>query len=547
MGAKNCPETPRQRMIAMMYLVLTAMLALNVSKDILQAFTVVNDSIVETNRIFKAKVDGNYKTFEQAYAISPGKVKENYDKALEVKKEADILVAFIEQIKWEIIGAVEGKTADEVKAMEEAALKEGKSFLQGIDGKDNFDIPHRYLFGDSDKGESGTKVGELKDKIVAFKKKMTDILGPKYAQNVNLGLDVEKDFPTVSGEGTANWQVTNFYHTILAADVVILNKTILEVRNAEADVVSQLYAMIDAEGFSFDKVGAKVIAKSNYVLVGSEYEAEIFVAAYDSKQQPVIKVGSAVDSTTLEISGNVQTIEGKDGVGIYKVGTGSIGEQKFGGVIEITSRNGVKTSYPFNSSYFVAQPSATVSADKMNVFYIGVDNPVTISVPGVANERVRASISNGSLSPTGGGHYIVKVSGGSESVINVSAEIDGGSRAMGQATFRVKPIPTPIPKVANKISGNFTKAEILASPYVLAVLENFDFDLRYNVVSYKFTYKNAAGDLIDIGGQGYILNEQMKNLIQNSRRGDRFWIEDIIAAGPTGSRQIGSVTIRITQ
>ena len=546
MGAKNCPETPRQRMISMMYLVLTAMLALNVSKDILQAFAVVNDSIVETNRIFDTKVEANYKTFDQALALTPGKVKENYDKAQIVRKEAKALVEYIQTVKWAIVGAVEGKTPDEVKAMEETALKEGKSFLAEISGKDNYDIPHRYLFGDSDKGEGGTKVGELKDKIVAFKKKMTEILG-KYAEKVNLGLAVEKDYPTISGEGTANWQVTNFYHTILAADVVILNKIILEVKNAEADVVSQLFAMVDAEGFSFDKVGAKVIAKSNYVLTGSEYEAEIFVAAYDSKQQPVIKVGSSVDSTTLQISGNVETIEGKDGVGIYKVGAGSIGEQKFGGVIEITSRNGIKTSYPFNSSYLVAQPSATVSADKMNVFYIGVDNPVTISVPGVANEKVRASISNGSLSPAGGGKYTVRVTGGAEAVINVSADMDGSSRPMGSTRFRVKPIPTPIPKVANKISGNFTKAEILGSPYVMAVLENFDFDLRYNVVSFKFTYKNAAGDLIDIPGQGYMLNQQMKTLIQNSRRGDRFWVEDIIAAGPTGSKQIGSVTIRITQ
>lgn len=547
MGSKNCPETPRQRMISMMYLVLTAMLALNVSKDILQAFTVVNDSIVETNRIFKAKVDGNYTMFKQAYALTPVKVKENYDKALSVQKDANALVAFIEQVKWDIIGLVEAKTPEEIKAMEESALKDGKSFLADINGKDNYDVPHRYFFGDSDKGEAGTKVGELKEKIVAFKKKMTDLLGPKYAKNVNLGLEVEKEFPTVSGEGTASWQVTNFYHTILAADVVILNKMILEVRNAEADVVAQLYAMIDAEGFSFDKVEAKVIAKSNYVLTGSEYEAEIFVAAYDSKTQPTILVGSSADTITNEVAGNVTTIEGKDGVGIYKVGAGSIGEQKYGGVIEVTSRNGVTTKYPFNASYFVAQPSATVSADKMNVFYIGVDNPVTVSVPGVANEKVRASISNGSMSPTGGGKYNIRVTGGAEAVINVSADMDGSSRPMGSTKFRVKPIPTPIPKVANKISGNFTKAEILGSPYVLAVLENFDFDLRYNVVAYKFTFKNAAGDLIDIPGQGYMLNQQMKTMIQNSRRGDRFWIEDIVAAGPTGNKQIGSVTIRITQ
>ncbi len=545
MGSKNCPETPRQKMISMMYLVLTALLALNVSKDILNAFIVVNDSIVETNRIFKAKVDGNYKTFEQAMALTPDKVREYYEKAQQVKKEADALVMLIETMKWEVIGAVEGKSADEIKALEEQLLKEGKSFLLEIDGKDNYDAPTNYFFGDSHDGTGACKANDLKTAIVNFKKKMTDLLG-KYATAVNLGLDVEKEFPNMEGDGTQNWQMANFYHTILAADVVLLNKLILEVRNAEADVVAQLYTAVDIEGFSFDKVVAKVVAKSNYVLTGDEYEAEIFVAAYDSKQQPKITVGSGVDSVNLTVIGTPETIEGKDGVGIYKKGAGATGEQKFGGIIEVVSKNGSTTKYPFESSYFVAAPSATVSADKMNVFYIGVDNPVTISVPGVPNDKVRASISNGSLSPTGNGKYIVKVTGGTEAVINVSADFGGSTKPMGSTPFRVKPLPTPKPYVAGKNGGNYTKAEILGSAYVTAVMENFDFNLRYDVVSYVFTYKNAAGDLIDIPGAGYQLNQQMKTIIQNSRRGDRFWVENIVATGPGGNKNLGSVAIRIT-
>jgi gliding motility-associated protein GldM len=182
----------------------------------------------------------------------------------------------------------------------------------------------------------------------------------------------------------------------------------------------------------------------------------------------------------------------------------------------------------------------------MNVFYIGVDNPVTISAPGVPTDKVQPSISGGSLSG-GNGKYIVRVTGGSKAVINVSANLEGGSRSMGSAEFRIKPLPTPVAYVAGRNGGNYSKAELLASPYVTAVLENFDFDLRYNVASYTFVYKNAAGDLIDIPGSGYVFNQNIKTIIQGARRGDRFWVDNIVAVGPTGNKNLGSVSIRITQ
>lgn len=545
MGATNCPETPRQRMISMMYLVLTALLALNVSRDILHAFVVVNDSIVETKRIFEKKVEGNYDMFAQALAVTPEKVQENFDKAQKVKALAKDLVAFIDQTKYEMIAVTEGMTVDEVIALEKSCQEEGKSFLASIDGKDKYDGPTHYFLGTTHDGTGDCKAMEMKERIIAFKTEMYKLLGDD-KDVVNLGLEVEKDYPNIEGDGTLNWQMTNFDHTILAADIVLMNKLVLEVLNAEADVVLQLYAAVSADDFTFDRIDAKVVSKSNYVLVGSEYEAEIFVAAYDSKQQPTVEIGSSADSTTKEITGSIETIEGEDGVCIYKVPASGVGEQKYGGVISVKSKSGTK-KYVFNSSYFVGQPSASVSADKMNVFYIGVDNPVTITVPGVPNDRVHASISSGSLSPTGGGKYVVKVTQAGSLTINVSAELDGGSQSMGSAEFRVKPLPTPKPYVANKPGGNYSSAEIVASPYVTAVMENFDFDLRYNVVSYTFLSKNSAGDIIPMQGSGYMLSPQMKNMVQSSRRGARFWVEDIVASGPDGSKKIGSVSIRITQ
>lgn len=536
MSAKNCAETPRQRMIGMMYLVLTAMLALNVSKDILDSFIIVNDSIEETNRIFYDKVQGNYAMFEKAYAVTPDKVKENYDKALIVKKEADELVNYIENLKAEVISVTDGIPIEEAKKLN----------LRDVKGRDNFDAPTHFFIGNSQDGSDG-KARELKNKLVSFRKKMIELLG-KYSDKVQLGLDIEnKMYPTIEGDQQLNWEMTNFYHTILAADVVILNKLILEVRNMEADVVAQLYAAVSAEDFTFDRVGVKVVPKSNIIVAGGEYEAEIFVAAYDSRQNPEILIGDDVDTVNMKVLGNVTKLEGDSGRGILKIPAGSPGNKKYGGTITIKSQSGAVQTYWFKEEYFVMSPTATVSADKMNVFYIGVDNPVSISVPGVPNDRVRASITNGNIIPKGNGKYIVRVQQGTTATINVSAEMNGKVMSMGRAEFRVKRVPSPIAFVAGKPGGNYTKTELLANPYVTAVIENFDFDLRFNVISYSFTYKSPAGDLLGQPVNGFRFPQDVINIIQKSGRGSRFYIEDIKAKGEDGSiRPLPTVSLRIT-
>lgn len=531
MGAKNCPETPRQKMIAMMYLVLTALLALNVSKDILNAFVIVNESMEETNRIFKNKVDGNYAMFEKAKAISPEKVAENYEKAMKVQKLANDLVAYIEDVKARLISVTEGISVEEARVIP----------LRDVSKKDNYDITTNFFMGGTEDGSKGEGI-ILKNKILDFKKQLVDFLG-KYAQNVSLGLEVEKTFTTLDGQ-QQNWIQANFYHTILAADVVLLNKLISDVRNAEADAVAMLYSAVSAEDFTFDKITAKVVPKSTFVMVGEEYYAEIFVAAYDSKQQPEIIVGSGVDSTTYQISGNPTTIEGKDGFGIYKVGATSTGSQKYGGVIKVKSKSGAEMSYPFNQEYFVIAPTATVSADKMNVFYIGVPNPVSISVPGVPNDQVRASISNGSLSG-GNGKYTVNVTTVGECVISVSADVNGSSKSMGQARFRVKKVPDPVPYIAGVRGGNVNKGALVANCVIIPVMENFDFDLNFVITSYTFSM-NVGGDIIEKPGYGNVLTADMKAMINNAKRGQKVYIEDIKAKGPDGTiRSIGTINLKI--
>lgn len=531
MGSKNCAETPRQKMISMMYLVLTALLALNVSKDILNAFVIVNESMEETNRIFKSKVDGNYALFEQAKAISPAKVAENYEKAMQVKKLANDLVAYIEDVKARLIAETEGISVEDAR----------KIALRDVTKKDNYDITTNFFMGGTEDGSKGEGI-LLRNKIADFKKQLVAFLG-KYAANVSLGLEVEKTYPNMDGM-QQNWQVASFYRTILAADVVLLNKLIGDVRNAEADAVAMLYSAVSSEDFSFDKITAKVVPKSTFVMVGEEYYAEIFVAAIDSKQNPEIIIGSSVDSVTYQISGNPTTIEGKDGFGIYKVGASATGSQTYGGVIKVKSKSGAEMSYPFNQEYFVIAPTATVSADKMNVFYIGVPNPVSISVPGVPNDQVRAGISNGSLSG-GNGKYVVNVTTVGECVISVSAEVNGATKPMGSTKFRVKKVPDPVPYIAGTRGGNVNKGALMANSVIIPVMENFDFDLNFVITSYTFSM-NIGGDIIEKQGYGNVLTADMKNMISNAKRGQKVYIEDIKAKGPDGTvRPLGTINLKI--
>ncbi len=533
MGSKNCPETPRQKLIAMMYLVLTALLALNVSSDILNAFVIVNESMEETNKIFSEKVAANYNAFEKAMAENPTKTKPMKDKADQVKKYADEMVAYIENIKWEVISETEGCSKEAAKTLT----------LREINKKDNYDIPTFYFTGGSHDGSKG-KARELKNKIIEFKNNILSVLPEVDRKNVKIGLVVEGVYKDLNNN-EMGWEMATFYHTILAADLVLLNKLIADVRNAESSVVTQLLANIGATDFKFNKISAKVVPKSRFVIQGEEYEADIFVAAYDTIEAPEVIIGAGYDTLTGKVIGEAQTLEGDKGLVKYKVPAGGVGVQKYGGVIRIKKPGGGIEEFGFNDEYVVGAPTATVSADKMNVFYIGVDNPVSISVPGVPNENVRPSISNGKLTSKGNGKYIVRVDGGNESTINVAADMGGQTRAMGTFKFRVRRVPDPVPFIAGVREGNVPKEKVAANPVIIPVMENFEFELSYTIVSFVFTIQQANGDLIEIPGSGNRLNTEMVRHINGARKGTKLYIENIRASGPSGTRPIGTISIKL--
>ena len=539
MGATNCPETPRQRMISMMYLVLTAMLALNVSKDILNAFVIVNETVEQTNRNFGNKMGTTYSDFAKAADATPEKAGPYYAKAEKIRKISNELIDYVKDVKDELFSIVDGIPVDEVKAR--------NLTLSDLSAKDNISKPTHYFVTE------GKKAYEMVEKIKKFKTDMVTIVDDK-AFTINdpiltSGLQVDEKYPR--GSITLDWAQFNFDNTVAAACYTLLNKTIGEIRNMEYETVNYLFNAIDAGSYKFDNVSAKVIPNSRIVFSGDSYEADIIVAAYDSRQNPTAYWGSGRDTVTEAMIGSLTAIEGKDGVASLRIPTSAVGDQKFAGLIKMKSPEGQDEFYSFKSSYTVTKPIAAVAAEKMNVFYAGIPNPVSIAAP-VAPEKLRISWGGANATSTGGGKYNVDVPAsfvGKEITVTVSAELEKGkAQNMGSAPFRVKAVPEPNVFVGGNISaGKQAKDAILANPFVSARMGvDFNYELKWNVLSYKVTFvKNGVEDApVSVSGSQF--NDQVRSKIQSASSGTIVEFSEIRIQSIAGTRSIQKpIVIRI--
>jgi len=522
-------------MIAMMYLVLTALLALNVSKEILQSFIVVNESIETTTENFNQKLDEVYSDFQLAYDLNQEKVKEFYEAAQQARARSSQMTEYIEQLKWELIVSTDAR----IETVEEARTTP----LGEIKTRDRYTEPTRFFFERSPDGE-GARSGLLKDEIVKFRQDMLNLIDPKYRDVIELGLETEGPYYDADGQ-RQTWMQHNFYYSILAADVTILNKLINEVKNAEFDIIKLLFASVNAEDFKFDKVEARVLAKSAYVLRGDNFEADVIVAAFDTKQQPELVYRMGADTLTENQFEGATRILGESGIASLSIPASTLGIQKLAGMIYVRDPGGAPVPYHFSTEYIVGEPSLTVSALKMNVFYIGVENPVAISVPGIPQERLRPSISTGSLRPSGGNYVVTVPREATRATINVSADFDGDLRSMGSAEFRVKRVPDPVATVAGKTSGLISASALSAAGAVIPKMpDDFEFELFFEIQSFTFVTVRS-GDIFERNARGNRFTDEMKSMIGNSRRGTKIWIENIIATGPDGNRQLGTIALQI--
>lgn len=541
MGATNCPETPRQKMIQMMYLVYTAMLALNVSANILDAFVVVDDTLVTSTNIAANQNANDYQWFIGQKTILGAKVDEAYGKAQILKKESNAMVKYIEKMRNDLIFTVDGDSLVE-KEVDGKKVKTIKS-VGDIVKKDNFDTPTDFMIN---KGNAK----KLKEEIKKYKANVLKLAKKEDQKRLEeaMGLNVDASYLSNDKE-KQDWETHNFDHIIAAASATLLNKMIGEVKNAESVMLNYLKASISADDFKFDNVSGRSIPKSQMVFSGDSYEADIIVAAYDSKSTPEVYYKMGVDTLTEDGLGGAIKLEGENGLVKLKIGTGGTGEQKYAGLIKIMDPNGQPKYYGFKDKYTVLTPSATIAADKMNVLYAGIANPVSVSGP-VAPDKLSVSFPGCSASSQGGGKFNVSVPAsliGKTVTATVAAKVGESSKTMGSTTFRVKRVPDPRAVLgANIRGGKRAKAEILANPVIRATMgDDFVYDLKWSVNSYRVILVVKGMEEPAIVCQGGALSEKAKAAIQKASANTVIYFSDIKVSSEAGPRTLDEFSVRV--
>ena len=521
-GAKNCPETPRQKMIGMMYLVLTAMLALNVSTDILNGFTLVDDSLHSSIAASDTRNAKLYNDFKAANADNPEKTQEWFDKAMEVQKRADSLVNYIQDFKEHIAILADGQS--KVDARRGAEGKEDPT--RRIEGNSNLDVTAQYAINEG-------HGAELKE-IVAYYR---DYAAGLANQDAELRSSILQNLATDRGwnaheKDSCDWEIAIFEGMPVGASITILTKMQNDVRSTESQLIQCLMDRTDAGDLRANKLNAYVIPNSNYVIRGGKYTAQIILAAVDSTQRPEYYIeGQRINDQ-----------------GIYEVAASGVGLKKYSGWIAYQNPStGEMENLPFTSEYSVGEPAVTISNNDLNIMYRGYDNKFSISVPGVANDKVKVSV-NGASVRQQGGIWIIKPGDNAKSVsISVSAELDGRMQQMGSREYRVKALPKPgayfksgeneyngekaIPRSALLNAG----ASVIASYGPDGLL-----DLPFQISGFR---ANINGVYLESRGNKFT-REQLDRLAK-LKPGNSVIITDIRAKGPDG-REIRLSPIPLT-
>ena len=411
-GAKNCPETPRQKMISMMYLVLTAMLALNVSAAILNGYTQVDDSLHATIETMQDSNAETYATFKAALDKNPEKTQEWYDKAMEVKRVSDEFFEYVQTFKDDMVLLADGK-----KAKKDAKVSE-------IGKKDDTNIPAQYAISEGNATVLKEKINRFRNFLIKFTENVPG--ATMFHEEMNRTF-VTEDGTNAEGD-PVTWENMIFNEMPMCASITILTKLQNDIRHCEGVATRLLLGATDAGDLRVNKFNAYVIPSANYVVKGTKYTAQVILAAIDSTQTPEYYV-------------NGQKLNNN---GVYEVIANTVGVQKIVGKIGYMDQQGVMQYLPFEREYTVGEPTATISNTDLNIMYRGYDNPFSISVPGVSAHLLQVKCAQASIKQEGN-MWVIRPNADSPDQLNIEvyANIGGTPTIMGSQLYRVKNLPRP--------------------------------------------------------------------------------------------------------
>lgn len=495
------PKEPRQKMINLMYLVLTALLALNVSSEILNAFRTVDTSLMTANGTIENKNNAIFKSFAQK--LKDEKTRERAEiwapKAEEARKASEEVYKYIDGLKMEI------KKAAGYNPPTDTTYK-----------VDNLDIPTRLMLTEG-------RANELKKRLEALRNKLLS-LDPSIKTAFEATLPIDLRAIQTNNEATNNdWGSGYFHMTPTIAAITILSKFQNDVRNAEAQVIDYIHSKVGEVEIVYDEFQAFAGTNSQYLMPGQELVITAGVGAFSKAARPTITVDGA------GIGLNAQ------GVAEYRSTVGGPGAYTKKVRISFTKPDGTPGVKETDVTYTVGSPTgASVSADAVKVLYIGLDNPLTISGGTKGAEAVTANITQGSLTNQGNGKYVARVSTPGKATINVS--VDGKNTPF---EFRVKSVPDPVAMVGNSKGGRIPSNQFKAQAGVRAELENFVFEgVKFTVTGYTIVFQGAGFPELQFRQVSGNTFNSVRDLLEKCKPGTFVTIDEIRASGPGGSRNL---------
>jgi len=505
------PKDPRQKMINIMYLVLTALLALNVSAEILNAFKVVDNSLKESNGVLSNSTSGIYANFEELL-----KDPKSAQKAAIWKPKADQIKVLADDASNLI-----DKYKQELKV--EADLAVDGSFRE-----DNIDAATR-LFDTKGAGKVlYNKLAEFKTKLLAVDPEMAAQIGARLPLNLDIPKSASGNIMT--GNKVQDWITSYFHMTPTVAALTMLSKFQNDVKNSENLAATFCISQVGSVKLIMDKFEPLVGTSSTYLMPGEEMTVVAGLGAFNSNVKPTV----TIDGRSIAVNAS--------GVAESKFNVGGSGSRSMNVSVSFIDPNtGESKTISKKIDYTIGSPSGVaVSADKMNVLYVGVDNPLTITA-GAGSEKVSAQFSGGSISKVSGNKYIAKPTQGASGDHTVTVLVEG--KAAGKITYRVKQLPSPMPFVGNLKPGFVSSSSFKAMGGVIAKLEDSEFDAPFEVVSYKVGAESQAGDFIQIENKGARWTGQAASLINGLKPGKSIIITDIIVRDPAGRSRTLSASL----
>ncbi len=495
-------------MINLMYIVLTAMLALNVSSDVLDGFTQVEDGLNRSNDNVDQRNEAIFRRLESFTDQNPDKGRPWLERAAEVRKLTGELYDYVDSLKVAIVTKADGAGAD----------------VNDIVHRDDLEASSVVMLNPA------TLEGQrLRRHVDVYRGFIADLMLDSVKKaNIEAALSTDP-FDRKGIIGGQKWEEAKFENQPVVAAVTLLAKLQNDLRYAEGEALSALLSAVDAGDVRVNELNAFVIPQSRNVMRGGKYSANIVLAAVDTTQRPAIYVnGSRLDND----------------LGLYEFVAGSTGNFEYKGYLEVPHGDGSVTRHDFTSAYTVVEPTATVSATMMNVLYAGIDNPMSISVPGVPNSAVTASMTNGTLARHGDGWVARPGKVGENAVVTVTANIDGRPQTVASTTFRTRKLPDPTPFIAfadangvqNRYRGSrpFAKSLLLQAPGIEAAIDDDLLNISFKVLSFQTVFFDSMGNAIPEVSDGAAFSQRQKDQFRRLQRGKRFYISAVKAIGPDG-------------